>query len=438
MTKLAIFLFIIFCVVMGYLLMLNNDSVTLKLSETYSYEVHKIALLIFSTVFGAFVIFVLVAVRDARRYIESWQGHRKQKKDLKIQESYLKGLDAFFACRYEEASELFNGILQKDITDLNALLRLGDIDFIKGNMIKARDFYVKAKDIRPQSIEALFSLEKVFESEKKWQEALGYLDNILEIDEENPKALYKKREIYEINKNWEALLEVQSKILKSDIAEEEKQKEQKNLLGYKYELGHYYLEKGETDRAKKVLRSIIKLDRGFVAAYLALAESYLREGDVEEAEELLIKGYDETSAMLVFLVRLEDFFITTGEPGRIIDLYQKAIQKNPKDPALQFFLAKLYYRLEMIDYAFETITGIDTSTIDNPDLHILFGDIHERHEQYDKAAKEFRKALKAERPFLVPFCCTHCNYTSKDWAGRCPKCAQWNTLALDVSGTCKI
>lgn len=438
MTKLAIFIFIIFSAVMGYLLILNNDTVTLKLSETYSYEVHKIALIIFSTVFGAFAIFALVAVKDVRRYIESWRDHRKQKKDLKIQESYLKGLDAFSACRYEKASELFNGIIKEDKTDVNSLLRLGDIAFIEGNMIKAKDFYAKAKDIRPQSVEALFSLEKVFESEKKWQEALRYLDNILEIDEKNPKALYKKREIYETNKNWEALLEIQDKILKSDITGEDKQNEQKNLLGYKYELGHYYLEKGETDRAKKVLRSVIKLDRGFVAAYLALAESYLREGNDEEAEELLIKGYEETSALLVFFVRLEDFFITTGEPGRIIDLYQKAIQKNPKDPMLQFFLAKLYYRLEMIDYAFETITGIDTSTIDSPDLHILLGDIHERQEHHEKAAEEFRKALKAERPFLVPFCCTDCNYTSKDWAGRCPQCSQWNTLALDVSGTCKL
>jgi len=438
MTKVVFFLFIIFIAAVGYLLTLNNDNVTLKLSQEFSFEIHKIALILLSSALGAISILALFFVRDARRYIESWQSHRQQKKKLRVQELYSKGLDAFFACRYEEASELFNRILEDDPINLNVLLRSGDIAFNSGDFIKTKDFYAKAKDIRPQSVEALFSLERVFEAEQKWPEALRYLDNILEIDEENPKALYRKREIYEINKNWETLLDVQYKILKSNIPEKEKQEEHKNLFGYKYELGRHYLEKGELDKAKKILRAIIKLDKDFVAAYLALAETYISEGDVEEAEGILIKGYEAASDLLVFLVRLEDFFITIGEPGRIIDLYQKAIQKNPKDHALQFFLAKLYYRLEMIDYAFETIMGIDTTAVDYPDLHILLGDIHDRHTQYDKAAEEYRKALKAERPFLVPFCCAHCSYTSKDWVGRCTECKQWNTMALDLSGTCKI
>jgi len=437
MIKIVVLLFIIFLALLGYLAILNKDTVTLKLSEKYIYEIPEVALILLSSAIGAISMLIIVAVRDAKRYVESWQTHRQQKKDLRIQESYSKGLDAFFASRYEEASELFNRILGEDPNNVNALLRLGDIAFNTGDLMKAKDFYMKTKDIRPQSVEALFSLEKVFEAERKWQEALRYLDNILEIDDENPKALYRKRTIYELNKNWEALLDTQYKILKSDISQEDKQKEQKNLLGYKYELGRHYLEKEEIEKAKKILKTIIKLDKDFIAAYLALAESYLRENNVGEAENTLIKGYEVTSA-IVFLVRLEDFFIDLGEPGRIIDLYQKAIQKNPKDPKLQFFLAKLYYRLEMIDYAFETITGIDTTAVDYPDLHILLGDIHERHMQYDKAAEEFKKALKPERPPIIPFCCSDCSYTSKEWTGRCPKCKHWNTLTLDVSGTCKI
>jgi tetratricopeptide (TPR) repeat protein len=188
---------------------------------------------------------------------------------------------------------------------------------------------------------------------------LRYLDNILEIDEENPKALYKKRDIYERTKNWEALLETQYKILKSGIPEYDKQNEQKNLLGYKYELGRHYLEKGELEKAIKTLKAVIKTDKDFISAYLALAESYISNDNNKEAEKLLIEGYEATSS-LVFLVRLEDFFITTGEPGRIIDLYQKAIQTNPNDQKLRFFLAKLYFRLEMIDYAIETVTSRGT------------------------------------------------------------------------------
>jgi len=438
MIKVAIFLFIIFIAALGYLAILNNDAVTLKLSEQYSYEIPKIALILLSSALGAFSILVLIAVRDTRRYIENLQNIRLQKKDLKIQEFYSKGLEAFFASRYEEAAEFFNRILQQDPANVNTLLRLGDTAFSKGDLKTAKDSYMKAKEIKPQSIEILFSLEKVFEAEQKWQEALRYLDNILEIDEESPKALYRKREIHEINKNWETLLDTQYKILKSDIPQKEKQEEHKKLFGYKYELGRHYLEKGNTDKAKKILRNIIKTEKDFIAAYLALAESYLRDNDFEEAENFLTKGYEVTSA-IVFLVRLEDFFIDIGEPGKIIDLYQKAIQKNPKDPKLQFLLAKLYYRLEMIDYALEIVTGIDTTALDYPDLHILSGSIYKRHMQYDKAAEEFKKALaRLGMPFPVSsFCCSHCNYTTKEWIGRCSECKQWNTLTLDLGGICK-
>ncbi|MBI4698524.1 MAG: tetratricopeptide repeat protein [Nitrospirae bacterium] len=439
MAKFTIFIFIIFLAAMGYLAILNNEPVTLKLSEQTIYQVPWIALIIMSSVFGAGIALTVVAFRDAKRYIENWQSLRQNKKDLKIQEAYSKGLDAFFGSRYEEATEFFNRILEEEPLNVNALLRRGDIAFETGDFISAKEFYFKAKEIRPQSVEVLLSLEKVFESEEKWQEALRYLDNILESDDENPEALYRKREIYEKTRKWEALLDVQYKILKSDIPDKEKQQEHKNLLGYKYELGRFYLERGERDKAKKILRNIIRVNKDFVAAYLALAESYSRDNDTDEAENLLMKGY-EVTASLVFLARLEDFYIDIGEPGRIIDIYQKGIQKNPRDTKLQFLLAKLYYRLEMIDYAFEAITGIDTTAVDYPDAHILLGNIYKRRMQYDKAAEEFRRALtKPEKPLIISsYCCPQCGYNSLEWNGRCPDCKQWNTMSLDLDGTCKV
>jgi uncharacterized protein HemY len=437
MAKIAVFLFIIFGAVLGYLAILNQENITIRLSEQYIYEIPLIALILFSSVIGAVSMLAYFFIRDARRYFENLQRQRLQKKEQKIQESYTKGLDALSASRYEEAAELFSRIIEDDPRNVNALLRRGDIALRKGDFARAKDFYMKAKEVRPQSIEALFSLEKVFEKENNWQGTLRYLDNILEIDEENPKALYKKRDIYERTKNWEALLETQYKILKSGIPEYDKQNEQKNLLGYKYELGRHYLEKGELEKAIKTLKAVIKTDKDFISAYLALAESYISNDNNKEAEKLLIEGYEATSS-LVFLVRLEDFFITTGEPGRIIDLYQKAIQTNPNDQKLRFFLAKLYFRLEMIDYAIETVTGTDIATIDYPEVHLLLGGIYERQGQHDISVEEFKNALNFKRPLLIPFCCSDCKYITKEWVGRCPECRHWNTLNLDLSGTCKI
>jgi uncharacterized protein HemY len=436
MTKVAFFLLILFLAALGYLAILNQDNITIKLGEQYIYEIPQIALILLSCAIGAISMLGFVAVRDARRYFESLQIHRQQKKDLKQRETYSKGLDAFFASRYDEAEELLSRIIADDPANIDALLRSGDIAFNRGNFAKAKDFYLKAKEGRPHSVEALLSLVKVFESEKNWQGAVRYLDNILEIDEENPSALFRKRQIHEITKNWEALLDTQNKIIKGEKSEEKRQDEYKNLTGYKYELGRDYLEKDDFEMAIKTLKAIIKQDKDFIAAYLALAETYIRNNDSEDAEKLLIEGYEATSAV-IFLVRLEDFFIAVGEPGRIIDIYQKAIQDRPGDQNLQFFLAKLYFRLEMIDYALETATGIDTVASDYSDIHILLGGIYERRSQHDKAAEEFRKALSFKRPLLVPYGCIECGHISKEWLGRCPECYNWNTLTLNLSGTHK-
>ncbi|MEW6713950.1 MAG: tetratricopeptide repeat protein [Nitrospirota bacterium] len=436
MAKFYGFLIIIFLAALSLLAYLNKGTVGLTVWEGKTYELPIISLILISTFIGIFSILIVVVIRDARRYVDYWQKQRQEKKAQKVQEVYSKGRDAFFASRYDEASELFQRTIESNPSHVNALLRLGDIYFSKDDLTKARDYYTKANKIKPRSVEILLSLEKLSEKEKKWQEALRYLDNILEINDENISALYRKRNLYEANKKWAELLDVQYKIIKSDIPIKERQKEQKNLLGYKYELGNHYLEEGAKEKAIKVLRSLIKADPNFKAAYLLLAEAYLKEGNVEEAEDILEKGFNATAAFIL-LARLEDHLIAMGEPGKTIELYQKAIQKDPGNQKLQFFLAKLYYRLEMIDYALETAAAIDTALFDSSNLHILLGNIYERRSQHSKAVEEFKKAMKTEKPFMSPFCCAKCGYTSKEWTGRCPECRLWNTFTLDIDGTCK-
>ncbi len=436
MAKFSVFLIVMFLFIVGTLAFFNKETVNLTVWQGTTYEVPVIGLILMSSAAGVFAMFIVFSIRDAHRFLNNWQLNRRQKKGIKIQESYAKGLDAFFACRYEEAEDLLMRVIEEDPSHINSMLRLGDIAFNKEDYFKAKDFYMKAKEIRPRSVEVLLSLEKVFEAQLKWHESLKYLDTILEIDEENPEILMKKRDIFERSRKWEEILEIQYKILKCDLSPEDEQEEQKKLTGYKYELGCQYFENNNTEKAVKILKSIIKMNKDFTSAHIVLAEAYLKDGNTDEAQDVLLKGYETTSS-LVLLVRLEDFFISIGEPGTIIELYQKAIQKNQKELKLQFFLAKLYYRLEMIDYAFETISVIDTSALDFPDLHILMGNIYQRRSQFERAVDEYKKALKVDKPLLVPFCCSACSYSSKDWSGRCPECKNWNTFTLNTHEICK-
>ena len=437
MAKIIVLIVILFLAVMGVLAYFNSGTVELTVWKDVKHSIPVVALILASTAVGIFTMFIIYAIRDARRYYDIWQVQRQHKKEAKVQDSYSKGVEAFYASRFKEAGELFTSVVESVPAHGNAMLRLGDIAFAEKDFSVAKDYYLKALDIKPRSIEALLSLVKSEEARQNWQGSLTYLNTILEIDDENRKILHKKRSILEQNKSWEELVELQGKILKIKLSPEDEASENKRLTGYKYELGRSYVESGDTDKAIKSLKAIIKHDENFTSAYLSLSDAYKKDGNAKEAEGLLLKGYEVTQSLVILAV-LEDHYISEGEPGTIIDIYQKTLQKDPKNAKLRFLLAKLYYRLEMIDHVLDTIDAVDPVSLDFPDLHLLLASVYERRSENEKALGEYKKALHADKPLVVPYCCSNCNYTSTNWSGYCPECYSWNSLILDIDEACDL
>jgi len=103
---------------------------------------------------------------------------------------------------------------------------------------------------------------------------------------------------------------------------------------------------------------------------------------------------------------------------------------------LNFFLGKLYYRLEMLDDAYQTLTEIDASTRQLPDLHKLLGDLYHRRGMEGRAVEELKRALVFKDQMVVPYRCDNCEYVSTEWSGRCPRCGKWNTYGVDLDKYC--
>ena len=78
---------------------------------------------------------------------------------------------------------------------------------------------------------------------------------------------------------------------------------------------------------------------------------------------------------LLLLHRLEDLYLRQGEPGKAIELYKQAVTWRPQDISLKFFLGKLFYRLEMVDEAFDILSSVDWGDKEFPDVHKLLGNI---------------------------------------------------------------
>jgi len=437
MSKLSISIFILFLGVVALFAIFNQEVTTIKVPFGKTYEISKIALLLLSSAVGALAMFIIIAIRDAKRFIDNWQYQKKQKKETEVQELYSKALNSLLAQNEGEAKEYLQGVLSKELGHLDALLRLGDIAISEEDFQKAAEYYQKARNLNPQSLETLFSMERLMEKTGRWSDALHYLEEIIDIDDENLSALYTKREILERQGRWDEVVSVQKLILKNEHTEKDKNRERQNLVGYKYEYGRQSLENGELEKAEKAFKTVLRLEKDFVPATLGLAEVLLREGENEEAVNILEKSYEETSSMII-LARLEDLLINLGEPGRLIRIYKNNLSKHPQDPRIKFFLGKLFYRLEMIDDAFETLSSIDTGSTAYLELHQLMGSLYLKRHQSDRAVQEFRKALDMKVALKPPYCCRECGYTSPEWSGRCGSCRKWNTFQFNLDdGICK-
>ncbi len=433
MSKLAVFIFILFLAALAVFAIFNQEVTTVKVPFGQVYETPTIALILLSGVIGAFLMLFLFVVRDTRKYVNSWQYQKKQKKDAKIQELYSKALNYLFAHhKRQEAKNMLNDILIEDPENLNALLKLGDISLMEDDFQKAREFYQRARDLYPQKIESLFSLAGLMEKSDRLLDALRYIEEILDIDDKNLSALYEKRKLLEKLERWDELVFVQKAILKKEEQEKDKLRERKSLVGYKYEYGRSSLESGKLEKAKKAFRTVLRLEKDFIPATLGLAEVLLREGETEEGINLLEKTYEQTGSLII-LLRLEDLLISAGEPLRLIRIYKNNISKNTSDPVQKFLLGRLFYRLEMIDDAFETMTSIDTGGKTYPEFHQLMGNLYMKRNQQDKAVYEYKKALDHnECAFTISYNCTKCGYLSAEWSGRCPRCTQWSTYHLNL------
>ena len=425
--RFSVLLFIVLIGAIAYLTFLNQGYLTLHLTKEYSFESPIVALILFSMAFGGLLVATGVGVRGIKGLFRQWKTSSRQKRETKTQEAYSVALNALLAKRYDEATRLLERLLEIDPTHVQGLWRLGNLRRQEKNYGEAIRLHRKARSLNEQDREVLIALIKDLEEAQRLEEAIGVLGDLLKADERNLMALAWTRDLYIRLNKWEEAHQIQEKILKVPLPAEDLEREQSVYVGIKYEVGRLHLDKGMLDQARKYLKGTIKLDRRFLPGYVGLGEASIQEGHLDHAAELWEKAYRQT-ANLVLLHRLEDLFVEIGEPERILRIYREAVAENPSDRVLRFYLGKLYYRLEMLEDAFEQLSGIDLGDDRFPDFHKLMGSLYLRQGDPQAAAEEFKKALNFRKQVVVPYHCSTCDYQTKKWTGRCPQCGQWDRL----------
>ncbi|MBI3995311.1 MAG: tetratricopeptide repeat protein [Nitrospirae bacterium] len=419
--------FVLLTAGVGWLAYFNPGQATLRLSPEVYLDIPTVALVLLSMAFGGLLAILGAGFAEIRHLFRGWRQSKLKKRDDRVRELLGLAINAKTAKRFEDAIGLFQKILLLNPNHAAALLRLGNLYRAQGNVSEAIRLHRKARNLEEANLEILLALAKDLEEAKRLDEAVQLLQEMRRLEGNNLTVLLRLREMFVKLARWEEAHDVQEKILQGALRPEELKNEQSWLEGIKYEIGRQLLEKGERDRARRYFRGAIKLNRNFIPGYIGLGEISAEEGKIKDAGELWEKAFEMTSN-IILLHRLEDLYLELDHPAKIIHLYQEAIRRDPENLVLRFYIGKLYYRLEMVDEAFEVLTALDPGDDKMPDLHKLLGNLHLRRGDTEAAVEEFKKALNLKKRVLVPYYCPHCDYHTAQWSGRCPRCGRWNSF----------
>lgn len=187
------------------------------------------------------------------------------------------------------------------------------------------------------------------------------------------------------------------------------------------------LEAGRLREATRTLREVARLDVTFLPAHLRLGQAYVRQGAPERALRAWVEGYAATRARPL-LEAAEQMVIEQAHPERMLDFYQQALRRTPRDLLLRYALGRLYLRLDMLEPAGAEFEALIAQSPGFLPAYLTLGQICERRGQAEEAARRFRAGLAAAVEASPEFRCAVCRAPASLWTDRCPACGRWNSL----------
>jgi lipopolysaccharide biosynthesis regulator YciM len=411
-----------------YVALLNPAPVVVTLPWLGTYkDVPLIVVMLTSVLCGVVVSFGIFLVKEMRRSFKHLGEARKVKRSEFVERQHTRGVQLVVSGYPDEAIHCFNKILNKDPKNVEAHIALGDVYFSIGDWDQAARCHSRALEVNGGDAGLMLKLVQDYQRAGKIDGAIDVLQKIIQADESNITARIRLRELYCNQGHWHKACELQQQVVALVKSKPNKLQEQNILWGLKCGLAGTQAADGQQQEAIKALKEIIKADKHFLPAYIQLAEVYQKQKRLDEAIQVLEKGYRQNQS-LILLKRLEELSLSRDDPQRAIETYRRAIQNRPQAYGLYLFLGMLYLKLEMLEEAKEQFQYLIRQGKDFPLLHYELAGVQERQMQYQQSCQEYKRAFLTQDAQLLRYDCGECGATFPHWEGRCHHCGRWNTI----------
>lgn len=330
---------------------------------------------------------------------------------------------------YSGLLPVYKNLLNKDsegafavITELsNQYPDNPDLLKLKGQLLlqldkreEAAEVYKHYVEVYPADTQTVFVLAKLLVDSAKPLEAEPYVDQLLEINAENPLLNQLKGVISAVKENYADAQKFSEKAILSGRGDPVL----RLIAGYAAYLQQDYeaanrhlsfiasslppdhpgmkmlaasqLELGLSDDASDVLANLGELSEQDAKLFSKTGYELIRAGNIKEAKEVVERSA-QISRSAEDLTRLGVLRLSLNDVSGIIDL-EKALEKSPDLEVTKATLANAYLATNQMDKAEQLAKDWKVSNPEDFKAYMLMGEVFVKRKEYDSAIAEYSKA----------------------------------------------
>jgi len=428
-VRLLLLFFVIILVGFSYVSLLNGQHVQFFYSTMRQVEVTVSELAILSFCLGAAMVILGTMVKDVTEASRNWRERRQVQRREAARARVAKAADFHKRGMLDEAAAELGKSLSVNPEDREALELSATVEAERKVPLEAIKALTRIKQIDPSDLFVYYRLARLYREMNDDENALSLLSTVEGSGEENLRVWEMIREIHIRRGEMVPAYEIQKKIVKFK-GKSASAADQEIFSALRYEKAVRRMADGKTDDAERRLKDLIKDQPGFAPSYVAFAEHLRSRGNIDEATEILLRGYRATRNP-VFFIKIEDMGVETERPHAVIARYSDLQRDYPADYDVNLFMGKFFLRLEMNDEAVEQLLKAEQLEPERESVNILLAEAFRRRGRYESACQHYQRAFGYKRRYLIPFRCGGCGEITIKWTPRCPICGIWNGYSID-------
>ena len=377
----------------------------------------------------SFQIILIIALVVVAAVFAYYYFFRKEEEKQKERDVYVQALKYLAENDSRRAIEKLKETVRLDTTNVDAYIKLGDLLREQGlvnNAIRIhKDLTLRGTLTQDEQKKIWFSLGKDYWKAGKLESAENYFTKLKSDTEYLPRVIPFLIMIYDKTGKYGQAYDL---LKDSGLHKEEKYKHRMAL--YRTLQGMEKMESGEGKEARVLFKEALKLDPEFVAPYLYMGDSYIKEERQEDAVRVwtdYCQKYPNRSYVL--FSRLEKALYEQGYFNKIEELYENILKRDADNVHALIALSQILRKKGEYEAALNLLKENNRPEMDEDLILAEEVKILAEEGKLNVAAKKAIELIDRRITLGDQYICASCGYQSHEPFWKCPKCG---ALKLDL------